>query len=260
MYHALEDEQHPAGARNQGEQLYVVSVDNFREQMQYLYSNGYQTYFICDLGKLDDLPEKGVVITFDDGHESNYTLALPILRAFGFKAEFFITTDWISTKHFLNRNQVIELFREGMEVGSHSASHSYLDDLSTFDLKREFKESKIALEDILGKDITSFSAPGGRIKSSSMVQIARKTGYRILCTSNPGFFRKSSSLFEIPRLAILGRTSLDEFVNIIQLKTVLLLKLRMKTWVFNLSKQMLGNDRYERIRDAILRSMSSLLI
>ncbi len=42
-----------------------------------------------------EIPKKSVIVTFDDGHESDYTLALPLLRKFNFKATFFITTDWI---------------------------------------------------------------------------------------------------------------------------------------------------------------------
>jgi peptidoglycan/xylan/chitin deacetylase (PgdA/CDA1 family) len=86
MYHALEDEAHPSGAKDLGEQVYVLQVNQFLEQMEYLKKNEYQTFFISELVSLKKWPVKAVVLTFDDGHESNYALALPILQSFGFKA------------------------------------------------------------------------------------------------------------------------------------------------------------------------------
>ena len=59
--------------------------------MEYLHREGYRTFLLDELQQVEPWPEKSVVLTFDDGHESNYLLALPILQEFGFKAHFFIT-------------------------------------------------------------------------------------------------------------------------------------------------------------------------
>ena len=72
----------------------VIPVEQFREQMLYLHNQGYYTATMEELygflkGELE-LPEKTVVITFDDGYESNYTYAFPILRNMGYKCTIFL--------------------------------------------------------------------------------------------------------------------------------------------------------------------------
>lgn len=251
MYHALEDEQHPAGARDQGEQIYIVSAKNFREQMQYLYSNGFQTYLLNDLLALDSWPHMGIVITFDDGHESNFTLALPILQEFGFKAEFFITTGWIGTKHFLKPEQIVELHKAGMAISSHSVNHPYFDDLSNESIRTEFSNSRNTLSNIIGQDITGFSAPGGRLKPS-VAETAKKCGYHFMCTSTPRAFIKKKSPFAIPRFAVREQMLLKEFSRIVNLNFTLLNIIKAKELFLYHAKKLLGNKLYEKLRKTII--------
>jgi peptidoglycan/xylan/chitin deacetylase (PgdA/CDA1 family) len=253
MYHALDDEQNPTGAKDLGEQLYIVSVDNFRKQMEYLHSNGFRTYFLEELLTRKDWPHKGIVITFDDGHESNYTLALPILQEFEFKAEFFITTGWIGTKHFLKSNQIFELHKAGMSIGSHSVTHRYLNDLTNKEIEVELNESKTTLEKILETEITSFSAPGGRLQKTNMTTLAKNTGYKTLYTSRPDVFNNRTGVFSIPRFTMKRQTSHSAFTRIINLNPTVLLKVKTKNWIFQLAKQILGNNFYEISRNAMLK-------
>ena len=71
----------------------IVSPDAFREQMEALTAAGYETVSLDELYgyvvRGEDLPEKPVVITFDDGYRSNYELAYPVLRSLGMKAVIF---------------------------------------------------------------------------------------------------------------------------------------------------------------------------
>ncbi len=236
MYHALEDERHPAGAKDPGEQLYIVSGENFREQMQYLHSNGFKTYLLEELIALDSWPQKAVMLTFDDGHQSNYTLALPILQEFGFKAEFFITTGWIGTKFFLKPNQVAGLHQAGMAIGSHSVSHPYFDDLSDEATWTELNQSRNVLSEIIGEDIKGFSAPGGRLGPATL-KMAAKCNYSFLYTSTPKAFSKKQLPFTIPRFAVRQNTSLSEFEGIVTLNLRLLNKIKAKAWLLNHAKK-----------------------
>ena len=82
MYHSILKSQSRAGT-------YVVSPAVFREDMQYLLDNGYETVFIEDLIQYtegDDLPEKPVMVTLDDGYLNNLTYILPILEELDIKA------------------------------------------------------------------------------------------------------------------------------------------------------------------------------
>ena len=146
MYHALEDDAHPSGATDAGEQLYVLEVSSFREQMSYLHREGYRAFLLEELRALGEWPDKAIVLTFDDGHESNSSLALPILQECGFKAKFFITTGWIGTPNFMNKEQIRGLHRAGMGIGSHGVTHRFLSDLPEAEVRAELIDSKTVLE------------------------------------------------------------------------------------------------------------------
>ncbi len=253
MYHALEDEKHPAGAKNQGEQLYIVSVDNFREQMLYLHTQGFQAFLIQELLELDNWPQKAVVITFDDGHESNYILALPILQEYGFKAEFFITTGWTDTQHFLTREQIVHLYKAGMSIGSHSVTHRYFDDLTDEEIEQELKKSQRSLEKITASKVCGISLPGGRLKLSPNKK-AKLNNYKVVCTSSPGILRKESLNYLIPRFTIKQNTSLKYFSRIVHLESNLMIKIKTKESMLYYAKKLLGNNLYDNIRRSILNS------
>ncbi len=256
MYHALEDEAHPAGARDAGEQLYVLHVKQFREQMEYLQREGYRTFLLEELHSLDVWPDKTIVLTFDDGHESNYTLALPVLQEFGFKAHFFITTGWIGTPHYLNEEQIIGLRRAGMGVGSHGVTHSFLTDLSsektTFELSVSMKE----LKRITGYPIQSLSFPGGRMAKQIHIQ-AQQTGFRHICSSEPYMCTKISNNVAIPRFAINERMTLQVFSSLLRDGEPFPKLVRYRVLV--LMKRLLGNRLYEHLRALMLRSSSHIL-
>ena len=251
MYHALEDDAHPAGAKDQGEQLYVLRAIVFKEQMRYLHENGFQTFLVKDLLAMENWPRKAIVITFDDGHESSYTLALPILQEFGFKAEFFITTGWTDANYYLKTEQIKALHQAGMAIGSHSVSHPYFDDLSDDEIDYELRESRSALTAIINEPISGFSAPGGRLRNS-FAFLAQKNGYSVLHTSIPAILKKGQSQFSIPRFAMRRNLPLEEFIKLVNLDPALLFKIKSKAWMLSFAKRILGNKRYEKLRDAAL--------
>jgi hypothetical protein len=72
-----------------------LNIDDFRIQMKYLADNGYTTLSLAELKNClahRSFPPKSVVITFDDGYKTFYTLAYPILKEYGLKAAVFFTT------------------------------------------------------------------------------------------------------------------------------------------------------------------------
>lgn len=251
MYHALEDETHPAGAKDAGEQLYVLHVKQFREQMEYLQREGYRTFLLEELHSLDVWPEKSVVLTFDDGHESNFTLALPILQEFGFKAHFFITTGWIGTPHFMTEEQIRELRRAGMSIGSHGTSHSFFTDLSASALCDELTESIKILSHIVGHAVKSFSAPGGRI-NGKIASVANNIGCVQICISLPRYYYRKDSFKCVPRFAIRHNDSLNKFKSIIYSSRFKLLYTLLHTYALNMAKTILGNNVYDKARHVLI--------
>jgi peptidoglycan/xylan/chitin deacetylase (PgdA/CDA1 family) len=252
MYHALEDEEHPAGYISKGDQIYVLSVSQFRDQMEYLYRNHFSTFLLEELLSLDNFPEKTVVLTFDDGHDSNYILALPILQQYGFKAEFFITTGWIGKPHFMTEDQIQGLHQAGMGVGSHGVTHDFLNDLNEQDCEMEFMASMDVLREITGREAISFSAPGGRV-SSNVSAIAGILGYHSVCTSQPGMMAENNSPYSIPRFALRKDTTYQSFAAIIQKDEAYLRRLKRRNSLLCFAKWILGNNIYEGARVILLR-------
>jgi hypothetical protein len=152
---------------------YVTDTDLFREQMH-----------VCgDLlkSKANVIP----VITFDDGHTSNYTLAAPILEDFGIKAHFFITAGWTATRTgFMDWAQLRALVAAGHRIGAHGWSHRLLPHCNHAELQDELVRPLKMLEDALGILIDTISLPGGRA-NRRVFAACEEAGYACVYTSVP---------------------------------------------------------------------------
>lgn len=114
-------------------------------------------------------PPRAVVLTFDDGAETAFTVALPELRKRGLRATFFLVTGLIGDDEahrrveagvrYLIWPEVLELARAGMEIGSHSVDHARLPDLPPERVREELSLSKRTLEEHLGAPVDLFAYP-----------------------------------------------------------------------------------------------------
>ena len=155
-----------------------VSPRKFRSQVKYLLDNGYATLTFSDLRKAHetgaDLPEKSVLITFDDGYENNYSIAWPILKELGAKGNIFVVFNTIgkanlwhspASEPWVNMatlEQLREMQESGViEFGSHTMSHPRLSSLEPENAAWELAESKRQLEAALGREMFAFAYPYG---------------------------------------------------------------------------------------------------
>ena len=149
-----------------------------------------------------------LLLTFDDGGSSAHEYIADLLGHFHWRAHFFVTTDWIGKRGFLNSAQIRELRARGHVVGSHSCSHpprmSYC---SREELSREWKNSIATLSDILGERIDVASVPGGYY-GRNVAETAAESEIRTLFTSEP---RTTSSVVNGCR--ILGRYTIRRGVK-----------------------------------------------
>mgnify|MGYP001565841757 FL=1 len=155
MYHSISYEK---------ENILRVPKENFRNQMKYLKDNNYTTLTLDELysymktGK--DLPNKPIVITFDDGYKDNYTNAYPILKEFNLKATIFVITNTIDhEKDYLTSTEIKLMDSNNIRIESHTSSHEHLDQISYVDNVNTMKTSKIKLEKILNKKIDYIAYP-----------------------------------------------------------------------------------------------------
>jgi peptidoglycan/xylan/chitin deacetylase (PgdA/CDA1 family) len=177
-----------------------------------------------------------VIITFDDGHQSNLDIAVPLLLERGLGAYFFITSGFVDSRPgFLSSDGVAELAKvPGMIVGSHGVTHKFFDDLSSSDAHQELVKSKAFLENIMKHPCESMSFPGGRYNKGTL-GLLRSAGYTQWFGSDVGMVNVSKSFDStfatvaahaskllpmtgtqpLKRVAIRRTTQLDEFDRMI---------------------------------------------
>jgi len=201
-----------------------------------------------EAGKAGD-DGKYVVLTFDDGLEGNIKYALPLLRAYGFRATFFITVNFVGTPRFMGWEDLECLVREGMSVQSHTLSHRHLNTLSEEDIAYELHESKRHLEQRLGNEVHSLSFPHGSYDPRT-VRLAGESGYRFLCTSEvQRMYRRSFSAQPavVGRLAITNRMRTGQLLKWLEYDSMQMLKTRLSKDAKNLLKRVIGANNYGRL-------------
>ena len=202
MYHKIGD--YPPGSKLA--KLWVTAAD-FRKQLQYLKDNGYTAIDFRDWRDAEKgvrpLPEKPVLITFDDGYMNNYDLAFPLLKEFGMKGCIFLvyetmekhngwhnpaTEPWLK---MLTWRQIREMQDSGVvEFGSHTMRHRNLAELPQEEVVFELVESKKRLEDTLGTEMIGFAYPyGSGAYKPSVRKAALDAGYRFDFSVKQGISR-----------------------------------------------------------------------
>lgn len=119
---------------NLGEQAkgrLVLAAESFREQMQHLKRDGYRVITLREFIEFTQLnrqlPQKSVVLTFDDGYRAFKQYAYPVLKELGFTATLFVYTDWVGAgRGALSWTDLRELQAEGFDVEAHSKTHGDL--------------------------------------------------------------------------------------------------------------------------------------
>ncbi len=221
MYHMISKTDHKSKRR------YAVSLSRFERQMSYLKSNGYTAINLdfvhgCFMNKECGIPEKPVVLTFDDGYIEHYEYAFPVLRQHNFPAIFFVIAgdvgktnkDWkfrdYPERRLIGWPEIEEMKGSGMTIGSHSITHPFLTKLSYEDAVREIEGSRKYLEDKTGTPIENFTYPYGDY-NEVIIDIVKNHGYKTACSTLPGFNTEKDNIFELRRLDIYGSDTLLQF-------------------------------------------------
>ncbi|WP_303839615.1 polysaccharide deacetylase family protein [Selenomonas ruminantium] len=168
---------------------YTVPPADFAQQLDYLQAEGYTTITMQDFmrarkGK-QELPEKPVVLTFDDGYEDNYTTLLPMLEERHMTAVVYMVTNSIGRKGYLSWNQLRDMQKRGIEIGSHTANHQPLTRLDREKQAEEMKLSKLLMEWNGLKTIYSFSYPNGAY-DEGMPELLQENEYLNAVTGDGG--------------------------------------------------------------------------
>lgn len=248
MYHELEIPGQPLCQSGPGHRRYVLAEAECRSQMRWLQQAGWRGMSVSEA--LAFPSQNGVAVTFDDGSESDLIAAVPILKAAGYSATFYVTVAFLGQRGYMNPTQLRELSALGFEVGCHSMTHAYLTDLDDRGLQREIVQAKAQLEEILGKPVQHYSCPHGRW-DARVIQVARSAGYGSVANSRVHGNTPTTDRFALGRIAILRRTGLSAFQQICRGED--LWKLQVQERLRSAAKHVLGTSLYDRGRALLLR-------
>lgn len=154
-----------------------------------------------------------VYITFDDSNSSDFTIAYPALNKRNMQARFFVVTERIGSRGFLNSEQIAELSREGMMIGSHGKQHRPWTQISAIDLNEELTSSRMRLESIVNQSVTEAACPLGNYNRKVMKGL-RAAGYSKVYTSDQGSARLGEWISA--RNTILRNGSPDSVEDLVQ--------------------------------------------
>lgn len=190
-----------------------ISEEIFSQHLGYLKDDGYTTITFDSLNKFPDnaLPQKPIILTFDDGYDDNYQ-AYKLLKKNGMLGTFYIISNYIDRAGHLTLEQVTEMSESGMEIGSHTMNHPDLSNISEEKLSSEIIESKARLEEIVKKPVESFCYPAGKY-NLDVVKMVENAGYKTATTTKTGIASTKDSRFELQRLRIGHNDGLKTFIN-----------------------------------------------
>ncbi|MEU7577438.1 polysaccharide deacetylase family protein [Streptomyces sp. NPDC041068] len=221
MYHAV------ARVPNEATRDLSVSPDAFTRQMEVLGEQGFTPLTASQLADVwrssgTTLPERPILITFDDGYEGVHRYALPVLAKHGFASTLFVSTGWLRGEYdigggldrMLDWDQVRELAAAGTEIGGHSHTHPELDQLSDDELRFELGRCRDIVHDELGTRPASFAYPYG-YSSRRVRERVRETGFAQALAVGNGLARRTQGPYALRRVTVRRSTGTDEFERLV---------------------------------------------
>jgi len=188
-----------------GKSPIIISPEKFRQHLQTIKDNGYTTLTMAQFNDyiLGDkpVPEKSVLLTFDDGYMDNYTNAFPILKEFNMNATIFIISSYLDGDVYMSPSNIKEMSDYGIDIESHTVSHLRLSELSYEQQFNELKNSKQALENITGKPVISIAYPEGKYNEDTSKAVL-ETGYAMGFTIDRGYVGIGDNATLLSRLCV----------------------------------------------------------
>lgn len=196
--------------------------ENFYWQMRWLKENGYNVislehlFYYLNTG-WPELPDKPIVLTFDDGYVDNYEYAFPVLEKFGFQGTFFVLTDVTDRQQpgYMTWDMLREMHAAGMDVQVHGREHHDMSGRDRDWLVFHLLGSAQTLHANLGYQPRFLAYPSGQY-DADVIAVAQEMGYWGAVTTTQGSLQSKAAPFEMRRLRVRGEWDFTRFVSIVQ--------------------------------------------
>ena len=219
MYHSISQRAAPKYRK------FAVPPALFAAHMAYLHHQHYTPITVTQFMTMRGvgsflLPERPVILTFDDGFADFFTAAFPVLEKYHFTATLYVTTAfingtslWLShegegTRPMLTWDQLTEINAAGIECGGHSHCHPQLDTISPGAAQKEIVQCKRILEDRLKREVFSFAYPYG-YHTATIKQLVREAGFTSACAVKYEMSSETTDAFALARLMVKPSTSVN---------------------------------------------------
>jgi peptidoglycan/xylan/chitin deacetylase (PgdA/CDA1 family) len=241
MYHRLSDRPFDP---EEGD--YVVPPALFEAQMRVLAGSRHPVVPLASLadGRYGD---GAVALTFDDGCETDATVAGPLLASLGLAAAFFVNPARVGSEGRASWDALRDLAARGFTIGSHGLDHALLDDLAPAALERQLAESRREIEDHLGRPVVALALPGGTGGEQAR-RLARAVGYRLVLGSRPGSWRGGAADSVLPRVAMRRPHGLEGFRAAVDARPLFILRQQARYALTLAGRRVLGARGYARLR------------
>ena len=195
MYHRFEENKYPSTN---------IRINDFKEHIELIKKDGIKfinpSNFENELN--DNKKDRKVLITIDDGYQSFYDNAWPILKKDKIPFILFVSTREVGKRGYMSWENIREIEKyDFVEIGNHSHTHEYLIDFEDQEIKNDLKKSISIFKNEIGKNSAFFSYPFGEY-SSSLKNIVIELGFKYAFGQHSGVVDYTKNLFEMPRFPI----------------------------------------------------------
>jgi peptidoglycan/xylan/chitin deacetylase (PgdA/CDA1 family) len=214
MYHRV-DVSAPADAISQ---RLTISPNQFADELRSIHRMGLRTVGIAELARAvtsHQLPQRAVLLTFDDGYSDQFRFAFSILQRFGDRATFFVNTATIGTPGHLSWRDVGSMARAGMSIECHGVDHADLATLAFAAQSYQIGRCVSELGAYLKEPVLAYAYPSGRFDKRTVV-LARQAGVLFGFTTDPRFQLDARSPYEITRIRVMSGMTDARFAELLQ--------------------------------------------
>lgn len=206
---------------------FMLCPEQFEQHARHLRDNGFVSLTaseLVNLRKTGSVPERAVVLTFDDGFADFHRNALPVLMRYGLTATLYVVSGYVGgssrwladaqSHPLLNWSQLADVRRSGVEIGAHTVSHPALDTLPLAQAKDEIVLSKRELENGLGIEVRSFAYPYGYY-SQAVRELVVSAGYISACAVRYAVSHPADDPFALCRQIVRHDTDVAGFAALL---------------------------------------------